>query len=1476
MNLIKSLLLFTSLCVVITVHAQNSFWKKTDEKSLRNINGPRYIIPDKFATYNFDFDSFTRFVEGTRNRQSSFILEVPNPNGTFVEFTLKETPVFEEGLMSKYQGFTSFTGISASDPTAILKMSLSPFGINMMIISDQSDPIFIDPFSQFNQTTYIVYFKKDLKSKTNAFSCTVLNNNSQVESSEKYVPGQNPLTSQLVSDCTLRSYRLALSCTGEYAKFHGGTIEKVLAAYNASMTRVNGLYERDAAITMKLIPETDKLIFLEATTDPFSNSNGEAMLDQNQETIDRLVGISKYDIGHVFSTGGGGIAQLRSPCGSSKAMGVTGQPNPIGDPFDIDYVAHEMGHQFGANHTQNNSCQRNNSTAVEPGSASTIMGYAGICDPNVQSNSDAHFHGVSLAEIANFVVAGSGNTCAVKIDINNQKPAVSVTKSTYTIPVSTSFYLTAKAMDADGDVLTYCWEQTDNETATMPPKSTNTTGPAFRSLPPTTNPTRYFPDLQRRYVSWEVLPTVNRTMDFRCTVRDNNISGGCTDEANVEVNFSNLAGPFVVTYPNTTTVNWLVGSSQIVTWDVAKTDISPVNCSKVNIFLSVDGGISYPHLLAKEVPNTGSSQVITPSLLTAKAKIMVAGADNIFFDVSNANFRITSTFTLNLETYSANICNQDTFQTRISLGKVQDITQPILLQIDEIPNELNAQFSINPIENVPAESTITLTGLTSLNPGEHKVILSAKSGTEKLSTEISFFVGLQEVTQVALNSPDNLSSDIEAKNRVFSWNAIPGVKDYTFEISLSPGFEPILHSASVNESNYTFSLTDSKIYFWRVRANSPCVENPFSEVYTFRTAGFNTGNAVILKNEVLILDRSATSIISEQKLKISGQNEKFITITLTAIPEHGKLRKGTAELVVGSTFTMEDIVQGAIAYVHSGTDAPDSDFFKFNVLDDLNRWLPNNLFLIKIRQLTLGAAAIVSQGLTCYGETEGIIKGEGFGGVPPYVYSLDNMVFQSDNEFKGLTSGQYNLYIKDNAGTVSVSNEVAILSPAQISIQIQQDKYNINVFATGGTGVLNYALNDTFFDGESQFIDPGNGSFVVFVKDENGCVEKSDSIFIDIPKLNLSATLTNEILCASQKSTILCEASGGIPPYTFSSDGQTFQPNPNFQLNAGKYAFQVMDSGGKIITSDSVFTANPKPIEISWTQKKLIITINASGGAGLLMYSSNGTNYSENNVIEFPDNGSYKIYVKDENSCVKTSNISLNVLKDVSKTVKNVSCFEKNDGSIKLQPQNGAFPFLYSLNDSPFSSIKEWNGLKAGIYNFAIKDNKNDTLFGEILITQPDSLHLDWSVDGNDLTLLASGGTPPYLYSIDGGITFLDVFLFDDLPSDLYKVAVKDKNNCVVSGEASLTGLADAISENEFTIFPNPSTDKVFIKSNMTNTTLQDVQIFSVTGKKMFGAESKIFSKDFMELDIAHLLPGIYLLVIETNEGRGIKKIVKR
>ena len=585
---------------------------------------------------------------GTSQNHEGVILKFPNQAGKLDSYLVQEASVMEPELQAQFPEIRSFVGKGLDNPAAILRFSLSPQkGFSGMVLSDRKT-VFIEPYTE-DLRTYISFINTNEDGPRSEFICET-----EYEPSNYNITDEEFLAMRNANDGTLRTYRLALACTGEYAQFHGGTTAGALAAMNTTMTRVNGVYERDLALTMVLIANNTNVIFLDGTTDPYTNNNGGAMLSQNQATLDNagspiFIGTANYDIGHVFSTGGGGIATLRSPCvNGSKARGVTGQNAPVGDTFDIDYVAHEIGHQFGGNHTQNNNCQRS-FVSVEPGSASTIMGYAGICFPNVQNNSDDYFHGENIKEMWANISSGPGSNCFNGSATNNTAPNVDA-GSDYTIPVSTAFVLKGNATDADTTSgLTYCWEQTDNESGIMPPQSTNNFGPMFRSLDPSSSPDRYMPPLSTVMsgslaTTWEVVPSIGRTMNFTLIVRDNEANGGATGSDDVVVTTQD-GTPFAVNTPT----SWPANSSQDVTWTVGQTDVLPINCQTVNILFTTNNGFNFT-TLATGVANTGSATITAPNIPnTNNAKILVEAADNIFYAVSNA-FSITDA--LSVEEYS--------------------------------------------------------------------------------------------------------------------------------------------------------------------------------------------------------------------------------------------------------------------------------------------------------------------------------------------------------------------------------------------------------------------------------------------------------------------------------------------------------------------------------------------------------------------------------------------------------------------------------------------------------------------------------------------------------------------------------------------------------------------------------------------------------------------------------------------------------
>ena len=431
------------------------------------------------------------------------------------------------------------------------------------------------------------------------------------------------------------------------------------------MTRVNGLFERDLSLTMELIeiinpPFSGTSTISLVEPDGFTDDDAGALLGQNQTITDTRIGTANYDVGHVFTTGGGGVAILGGICFSNtKARAVTGLPSPIGDPYDVDFVAHEMGHHFGANHIFNGSqgncsgANRNASTSVEPGSGTSIMGYAGICaGDNIQPNSDDHFNAISIDEM--YARITSSPTCSVNTMNNNIAP-IADAGDDYTIPFGTAFTLSGTGNDNVGTV-SYNWEQVDPGTVAGQPSPTDTNGPMFRSRPSLPNSDRTFPPLNailndHLTPEWEVMPSIARDMDFSLTVRDNQSpNGGQTNRDDMRVTLANT-GPFRVTAPDITNASFPSGSATTITWDVAGTTANGINTSNVNILLSTDGGQTFSTTLASNTNNDGTESVTFPSVNEPFCRIKIEAVGNIYFAISKS-FSIGATTTTVCNTYT--------------------------------------------------------------------------------------------------------------------------------------------------------------------------------------------------------------------------------------------------------------------------------------------------------------------------------------------------------------------------------------------------------------------------------------------------------------------------------------------------------------------------------------------------------------------------------------------------------------------------------------------------------------------------------------------------------------------------------------------------------------------------------------------------------------------------------------------------------
>lgn len=679
--------LFLVLIAAASGFAQGNYWTKSKNEGIaESAKLPRETQVSTFLVYDLNLSSIKTKLSMAPTRSatavSNVILSFPNPQGEMQSFKMYEASTLEAQIAAANPDIKTYVGKGIEDPTATITITTTIFGFHAITHSGVNGTSYIDPYTK-DLSSYMVYSKSNTSnSRVRACGVTADKTIDEPEETQTLFRANNSL---------FKTYRLAMACTYEYGRYHfqaagftvastdyAGKKAAVLAAMAVTVARLNSVYERDHSLTMVLVNNNTDIINVQPIASLDDSNTGNALLNSIQAYIDGIITPANYDMGHVASTGGGGVAILGCVCSSIKAQGVTGLPAPVGDAYDIDFVAHEMGHQFGGSHTFNSisgNCggqNKSNPSSFEPGSGTTIQAYAGICSPeNVQLNSDAYFHARSMIQI-NAQINGAATNCAAAQPNGNNPPVITAMTASL-IPVGTAFSLTAAATDAQLTALTYCWEQYNiGGTSSDLPNAIKTVGPNFRSFKPTASPTRYFPAFSKVLTgnlvsTWEAIPDVPRTMLFSVVVRDNGGPlGGQTERATKSVQFVATSGPFKVT-SQAVIEGWAQNSNQMVTWDVAGTDANGINTTNVNIKISTDGGTTFTTLLTN-TPNDGSEMVTAPNVVSQNCRILVEAVGNIYYAVNKTPFYIGYSVANACNNYIGNTTADNVFPFNLADG----------------------------------------------------------------------------------------------------------------------------------------------------------------------------------------------------------------------------------------------------------------------------------------------------------------------------------------------------------------------------------------------------------------------------------------------------------------------------------------------------------------------------------------------------------------------------------------------------------------------------------------------------------------------------------------------------------------------------------------------------------------------------------------------------------------------------------------
>ena len=605
-------------------------------------------VPSTVRVLQADPGALRNFLQSHSVRGES--LALPRPEGGYSEFVLEDSSVMPDSLSAKFPEIRSFRG---DDGRGLhVRVDISSLGFQAMVFDPNGDWI-VQPEELGERTRYLSYRRSSTHVPRDGFTCAA---SAEASSQSSTVGTRRSLDATTTIGSQRRNYRLALAANGEYTAVFGGSVAGALAAEVIAVNRINQIYETDLNVHLTLVANNNLIIYTNPATDPYGNSNATTMEGQNQTNLDSVIGSANYDIGHLLSTGGGGDARIASVCTSNKARGVSGTANPAGDAFNVDYVAHEMGHQFGAYHTFNSpliNCSggsRTATSAYEPGSGSTVMGYPGICGAdNLQDHADPYFHAKSLADITTYITTSGGGDCSSNTTNTNTAPAITSVSTNASIPSRTPFALVGMATASSGSSLSYAWEEFDLGIAATVAAADNGTSPIFRSFNPLTTGVRVFPRLENLLAGTpsfgETLPTTSRTLHFRLSVRDNRpgnsmvtTTGATPAPGDVALTVVSTAGQFTVT-ARSTSVSWSGGESRTVAWNIGGTNLAPISCASIALDLSTDGGTTYSRPLGT-FPNNGGASITVPAVDTTHARIRASCPGNVFFNVSAPDFTV--------------------------------------------------------------------------------------------------------------------------------------------------------------------------------------------------------------------------------------------------------------------------------------------------------------------------------------------------------------------------------------------------------------------------------------------------------------------------------------------------------------------------------------------------------------------------------------------------------------------------------------------------------------------------------------------------------------------------------------------------------------------------------------------------------------------------------------------------------------------
>lgn len=982
-------LLFFLLTSFFSFGQELSFFKKNSQHSSFLENS---IAQDEIETLFLDPEQLKSFISKDeaviRFSKEKGIVEMPNELGAIEKFNLQEVQVLSAALSEAHPKIKTYIGNSLDRENVNIRWSVSPMGLNAMIQSPRGT-FFIQPKKGSKQSEHLFY-KRGGKIYNDFKHLNCLLDVEQEFKSSKSTPLLNPRNaSKKSSDQRLKTYRIAISTTAEFTNFwgdeddsNGTNKEDAFAKVASTINRINQIFETDLGVHLELV-STLNLIYDDPETDPYGNDFNSEI----QEVLTDLIGESNYDLGHLFDFGAadGNAGSVGNVCidgrkgrafTSHPFVDVQGGGEFLNDYFDLDFVAHEIGHQFGGYHTFSHQLE-SAATHIEPGSGTTIMAYAGVAldsNDNIQNHSDPYFHYISIKNIEDYIAR---NSCQSSLEIENQPPVVSAGQD-ISIPKDTAYELKAMASDPDNDQLTYCWEQLNNGLITFSNFGpTVLSGSTNRSFPPTTSSIRTVPSMERvlagklvqtnpqTALGWQSVSSVQRNLLWGVTVRDRTLtSSGSIGQTALDyktISVVESAGPFKVLSQNTNTTVWQAGANEVIRWDVANTNLAPINTERVSLYLSLDNGQNFSTLLASNVINDGHFDFIVPgNITTVNARIKIVPENGIYFAVNSQRFSILERpFATPLQSVKKDECGLSEVSFEFKLNKYQESIGAVSLSLNDVPPGVD--YTINPqtLSNDQATGVITLRNLSNLAPGNYKMNLVSSAGSVEAQQAFEF-----KHQKSFIDPPTNLSptlaDGIQLTQPNFVWLSDANANTYVIEISLTDTFESLFLSSTTTASTFIPSQSLSAVtnYYWRVKAMNECGESSYSSIQNFNTdqidcQAIGAANLPIKLEDATVRGSGITYadvfmandyFIADINVEISIQHTYLSDMTLTLIAPDGTevlLVKNIGERQSNFVNTIFDQDGGLIQEAQapfSGIFQPAESLDVFNGQSSFGRW----------------------------------------------------------------------------------------------------------------------------------------------------------------------------------------------------------------------------------------------------------------------------------------------------------------------------------------------------------------------------------------------------------------------------------------------------------------------------------------------------------------------------------------------------------